>query len=141
MALHPELCLPSDGRWPEILGSFGGLSAELFDQQFHDCPTCNAPGAFKYDMQEDPGYTGTFPCNGCGSEERQGGACSASTCSLSCWAAPLKRRWSRSMPSLALIHPTCATAYPSWPACRSCHVEMLLKLTRAIFGSSTILPR
>ncbi|CAK6695293.1 hypothetical protein ICNINCKA_01795 [Synechococcus sp. CBW1107] len=69
MSLPPELSLPSDGRLLELLGSLGGLSAELFDQQSDDGSACNAPGDFKCDMPETPGYSGAFQCNGCSLEE------------------------------------------------------------------------
>lgn len=47
----------SRGLWREILHQVGGIPLALLDGQFHTCPKCSSPAAFR------------FVCNDCGACE------------------------------------------------------------------------
>lgn len=60
----------SDGRWPEILQSLGGLSPDQLENRHQPCPACG--GADRYRWDNDEGAGGWY-CNKCGGRDGQGG--------------------------------------------------------------------
>ena len=44
------------GRWPELLSTLGGVSADILDGKNHPCPKCGGTDRFRYDR---PGGNGS----------------------------------------------------------------------------------
>ena len=60
----PLLKTLAAGRWPELLASLGGLSAEIADRRHHPCPKCG--GVDRFRVFDDFPDTGGVICNQCG---------------------------------------------------------------------------
>lgn len=61
----------ASGRWPELLQSIGGLSAEQLTDEHQPCPACGGTDRYRWDRDDGPG--GWF-CNQCGGKDHAGGA-------------------------------------------------------------------
>ena len=59
------------GRWPAILQSLGGLTAEQLNGRHQPCPACGGTDRYRWHTDDGPG--GWF-CNQCGGKDHQGGA-------------------------------------------------------------------
>ncbi len=58
-------------RWPELLQTLGGLSADQLTDQHQPCPACGGTDRYRWDCNDGPG--GWF-CNQCGGKDHHGGA-------------------------------------------------------------------
>jgi len=58
------------GRWPEILCSLGGLSADQLCRREGPCPACGGDTRFRWDQDDGDGG---WHCSHCGGKDRQGG--------------------------------------------------------------------
>ena len=57
------------GRWPEMLASLGGISADTLDGKHHPCPRCGGVNRFRaIDME-----VGALFCNQCFAEKNGDG--------------------------------------------------------------------
>ncbi len=66
----PDFSDRHSAHWPQVFTDLLGLSSSLMDEQWHQCPCCNTPGAFK----ASPGrFTLHMICNACGGPGRTGG--------------------------------------------------------------------
>ena len=56
------------GRWPEILRTLGGISADLLDGKHHPCPKCGGTDRFRFDSAKEFCF-----CNQCFSKDNGDG--------------------------------------------------------------------
>ena len=66
-----DILAAASGRWPELLQSLAGLSAEQLTNDHQPCPACGGTDRYRWDRDEAEG--GWF-CNQCGGKDHQGGA-------------------------------------------------------------------
>ncbi len=59
------------GRWPDILASLAGLSAQQLTDKHQPCPLCGGEDRYRFD---DLDGSGSWYCNRCGGRDQQGGA-------------------------------------------------------------------
>ncbi|TGH25750.1 MAG: hypothetical protein ERJ68_02415 [Aphanocapsa feldmannii 277cI] len=57
------------GRWPEILGTLGGLTDQQLSNRHQPCPICGGTDRYRYDDRGD----GNWYCNQCGGKDGHGG--------------------------------------------------------------------
>ena len=58
------------GRWPDLLQSLAGLSAEQLTNKHQPCPLCGGKDRYRFDDHEG---TGSWYCNKCGGKDHNGG--------------------------------------------------------------------
>ena len=58
------------GRWPDLLSTLGGLSADQLTDRHQPCPLCGGKDRYRFDDQNG---TGSWFCNKCGGKNQQGG--------------------------------------------------------------------
>lgn len=68
---HRDIIEDARGRWPDILQSLAGLSAEQLTDNHQPCPLCGGTDRYRFD---DLNGTGSWFCNQCGGRDQQGGA-------------------------------------------------------------------
>ena len=66
-----DILAAASGRWPELMQSLGGLSAEQLTDDHQPCPACGGTDRYRWDRDEAEG--GWF-CNQCGGKDHAGGA-------------------------------------------------------------------
>jgi len=59
------------GRWPEILSTLAGLTAEQLSDTHQPCPLCGGTDRYRFD---DKDGSGSWFCNQCGGKHQSGGA-------------------------------------------------------------------
>jgi putative DNA primase/helicase len=69
----PTILDAAAGRWPELLQTLGGLSADQLTDTHQPCPSCGGTDRYRWDNDDGPG--GGY-CNQCGGKDSQGGAMS-----------------------------------------------------------------
>ena len=65
-----DILSAASGRWPELLQSLAGLSAEQLTDKHQPCPACGGTDRYRWDKDDSEG--GWF-CNRCGGKDHQGG--------------------------------------------------------------------
>ena len=60
----------AQGRWPELLASLAGLTAEQLTDAHQPCPACGGTDRYRFD---DRSGDGSWFCNQCGGKDRAGG--------------------------------------------------------------------
>ena len=69
----PTILDAAAGRWPELLQTLGGLSADQLTDTHQPCPACGGTDRYRWDNDDGPG--GGY-CNQCGGKDGNGGAMS-----------------------------------------------------------------
>ena len=87
------------GRWPELLQSLAGLTAEQLTDQHQPCPACGGTDRYRWDRDDGPG--GCY-CNQCGGKDRQGGAMSGLDLLMRCTDWDMKQALRRVEQQLGL---------------------------------------
>jgi putative DNA primase/helicase len=59
------------GRWPDLLSTIAGLSAEQLTDEHQPCPLCGGTDRYRFD---DLDGSGSWFCNQCGGKDGRGGA-------------------------------------------------------------------
>ena len=75
------------GKWPEILSSLGGISAEILDGKHHPCPKCNGTDRFRMIDEE----RGALFCNQCFNKKNPDGIAALQWLNDEDFRATLKR--------------------------------------------------
>jgi putative DNA primase/helicase len=71
LELMPTAIDAASGRWPELLGALGHLSAEQLTDKHQPCPACGGEDRYRWDRDDGPGG---WYCNQCGGKDHAGGA-------------------------------------------------------------------
>ena len=104
----------ASGRWPELLQSLGGLSAEQLTNRHQPCPACGGTDRYRWDNDDGPG--GGY-CNQCGGKDHMGGALSGLDLLMRVRGWELKQALSAVEQHLGLTHrpdPPTAGAQRFW---------------------------
>lgn len=60
----------TNGRWPDLLAHFCGLTPEQLSDKHQPCPLCGGKDRYRFD---DQAGTGSWYCNKCGGKDQTGG--------------------------------------------------------------------
>lgn len=60
----------TNGRWPDLLAHFAGLTAEQLTDKHQPCPMCGGKDRYRFDDQDG---SGSWYCNRCGGKDQAGG--------------------------------------------------------------------
>lgn len=59
-----------NGRWPDLLAHFCGLTSDQLSNKHQPCPLCGGKDRYRFDDQDG---TGSWYCNKCGGKDQTGG--------------------------------------------------------------------
>jgi putative DNA primase/helicase len=98
----PNMLEAASGRWPELLQSLAGLSADQLTNKHQPCPACGGTDRYRWDNDDDEG--GCY-CNQCGGKDHMGGGMSGLDLLMRCTGWDFKQACRRIEQHLGMPSP------------------------------------